>query len=68
MKIHQTSLDPLFLFLIRINIGLGVGDEHHFLHHHSPDLPSQFSFQLNEKGQRCLVYTKDNVTKTNDEV
>ena len=54
------------LFMIGINCGLRAGDEHYDLRRDSPDKPSQFSFQRNEKGQRCVVYTEDTVTKTND--
>ena len=54
------------LFLIGINVGLRAGDEHHDLRRHSPDKPSQLTFKMNDKGERCLVYTEDSVTKTND--
>ena len=54
------------LFLIGINCGLHAVEEHHDLHRDAPDKCSQFSFQRNEKGIRCLVYTEDTVTKMND--
>ena len=31
-----------------------------------PDKPSQLQFKKNSKGQRCLVYSEDTVTKAND--
>ena len=31
-----------------------------------PDKMSQLQFQQNSKGQKCLVYTEDTVTKAND--
>ena len=54
------------LFLVGINCGLRAGDEHHDLHRDAPGKPSQFSFQRSENGDRCVVYTEDTVTKTND--
>ena len=54
------------LFLIGINCGLRAGDEHYDLRRDSVDHPSQFSFQRNEKGQRCVVYSEDTVTKAYD--
>ena len=54
------------LFLIGKNVGLHAGDDHHVLWRHSPWQPSQFSFQNNHKGVRCIVYTEDTVTKTHD--
>ena len=54
------------MFLIGINCGLRAGDEHHDLHRDSLDKSSQFSFQQNDKGIRCLIYTEDTATKTND--
>ena len=49
--------------LIGINCGLCAGDEHRVLRRHSPWKQSQFSFQNNDKGVRCIVYTEDTVTK-----
>ena len=54
------------MFLIGINCGLRAGDEHHVLRRDGYNKPSQFSFQGNDKGVRCLVYTEDTVNKTND--
>ena len=31
-----------------------------------PNKPSQFTFKRNEDGVRCLVYSEDTITKTND--
>ena len=54
------------LFLIGINCSLHAGDEHHDLRRDSPNKPSQFSFERNQIGERCVVYHEDTVTKTND--
>ena len=54
------------LFLLGIHLALHAGDEHYALRRDEPDRPSQLSFRRNEKGQHCLVYHKDTVTKTND--
>ena len=54
------------LFLISINCLLHASDEHYHLHRDTPECPSQFSFKRNMLGQRCLVYTEDTITKTND--
>ena len=54
------------LFLIGINCSLRTGDEHHDLRRDSPNKPSQFSFERNQIGKRCVVYHEDTVTKTND--
>ena len=54
------------LFLIGINCGLRAGDEHYDLCRDSPNKPSQFAFKRNEDGVRCLVYSEDTITKTND--
>ena len=54
------------LFLLGINCSLRAGDEHHDLRRDTKDKPSQLSFQRNDAGIRCLVYTEDTVTKTND--
>ena len=60
-KLRQTVL-----FLIGIHCGLHAGDEHYELRRDTPEKSSQFSFQKNSKGQRCVVYTEDTTTKTND--
>ena len=60
------KLRDTVLFLIGINIGLRAGDEYQALRRHSPFKPSQFSFQKNDKGVRCIVYTEDTVAKTHD--
>ena len=54
------------LFLIGLNVGLRAGDEQYALRRDSPDMPPQLSFKRNSNGERCLVYTEDTVTKTND--
>ena len=54
------------LFLLGINVGLRAGDEHYNLRRGCIDQPSQLSFQVNESGKKCLVYTEDTVTKAND--
>ena len=54
------------LFLIGINCGLHAGDEHYDLRRPSPNKCSQFSFQRNPEGKRCVFCTEDTVTKTND--
>ena len=60
------KLRSTVLFLIGLNVGLRAGDEHYNLRRDSPELASQFSFQRNDKGERCLVYQEDTTTKTND--
>ena len=60
------KLRSTVLFLIGINVGLRAGDEHYNLRRYSADRESQLTFKLNENGTRCLVYTEDTVTKTND--
>ena len=54
------------LFLIGLNIGLRAGDEHYALRRETLAVPSQLQFKRNGKGVRCLVYTEDSMTKTND--
>ena len=54
------------LFLIGINCRLRAGDEHYDLCRDSPNKPSQLTFKRNEDGVRCLVYSEDTITKTND--
>ena len=60
------KLRDTVLFLIGINVGLRAGDEHQALRRHSPWKNSQITFQKNDKGVRCAVYTEDTVTKTHD--
>ena len=60
-KLRQTVL-----FMNDVHFGLRAGDEHYDLHRNASGKLSQFSFQRNQKGQRCVVYTEDTVTKTND--
>ena len=59
-------LQDTVLFLIGINYGLRAGDEHYDLRCTTPEKESQFSFQKNLKGQSCIVYTEDTITKTSD--
>ena len=54
------------LFLLRLHVGLMVGDEHYDLQHDMANLPSQIQFEHNKKGVRCLVYREYSTTKTND--
>ena len=54
------------MFLIGIHCILRVGDEHYYLRRDMPDKPSQLQFKRNFKGEKCLVYTEDTVTKAND--
>ena len=60
------TLRNTVLFLIGINCILRAGDEHYYLHRDMPDKPSQLQFKINSKGEKCLVYTEDTVTKAND--
>ena len=60
------TLHNTVLFLIGINCILRAGDEHYYLRRDMPDKDSQLQFKVNSKGQRCLVYTEDTVTKAND--
>ena len=60
------KLRDTVMFLVGIHCSLRAGDEHHDLRRDTKDKASQFSFQRNESGVRCLVYTEDTVTKTND--
>ena len=60
------KLRDTVLFLIGINCGLRAGDEHQALRRQSPWKTSQFSFQNNDKGVHCIVYTEDAITKTHD--
>ena len=60
------KLRSTVFFLLGINLGLHAGDEHYYLHRHSPYLESQLTFKMNDQGVRCLVYQEDMVTKTHD--
>ena len=59
-KLHNTVL-----YLVGVNCALRAGDEHYNLHRQGGCTTLQFSFELNEMGLKCLVYTEDSVTKTN---
>ena len=61
-----SKLRDTVLFIIGINCGMRAGDEHYDLRRESPFKKSQFSFQRNDAGKRCVVYNEDMVTKTND--
>ena len=54
------------MYLLGINLALRAGDEHYNFRCEVGDKKSQFSFERNESGIRCLVYREDNITKTND--
>ena len=60
------KLRDTVLFLLGINLGLHVGDEHYNLRRDSVEKASQLTFERAENGQRCLVYREDSVAKTND--
>ena len=62
---NPDQLQSTVLFLLGLNLGLRAGDEHYALRRDSPTKASQLSFKRNDKGVRCLVYTEDSVTKTN---
>ena len=62
----QTPSENTVLFLIGISCILRAGDEHYYLRRDMPEKDSQIQFKLNSKGQRCMVYTEDTVTKAND--
>ena len=49
----------------RVNCALRAGDEHYSRRRPGGCVGSQFSFETNSLGVRCLVYREDNVTKTN---
>ena len=63
---NPNQLRDTVLFLLGLKIGLRAGDEHYYLRRDAPDMASQLQVKRNKKGVRCLVYTEDNVTKTND--
>ena len=54
------------LFLIGINVLLRAVDEHYSLHREINNERSQLSFERNDRGEKCLVYREDTVTKTHD--
>ena len=54
------------LFLIGINLLLRAVDEHYSLRRDMPNKPSQLAVRLNEKGEKCIYYREDSVTKTHD--
>ena len=68
-KLGENSPDQLHdkvMFLLGMNCILRAGDEHYYLRRDMPGKPSQLQFKQNSKGERCLVYTEDTVTKAND--
>ena len=60
------KLRDTVLFLLGLNLGLHAGDKHYDLCRDCIKKPSQLSFKRDSKGIRCLVYTEDSITKTND--
>ena len=54
------------LFLLGMNLALRAGDENYDLRRNCQMKPSQLSFRKNSEGVKCLVYTEDITTKTND--
>ena len=54
------------LFLLGMNVALRAGDEHYDLRRNCESKPSQLQFKRNAAGVKCLVYTEDSITKTND--
>ena len=60
------KLRDTVLFLIGINVTLRAVEEHYQLRRPMPDEPSQFSFECDSQGVRCLVYLEDSTTKTHD--
>ena len=65
-EVSPDKLRATVLFLIGINCGMRAGDEHYELRRDGPTKMSQFSFKRNDKGQRCVMYEEDTITKTND--
>ena len=63
---NPDKLRSTVLFLIGVNCGIRAGDEHYDLRRDGPTKKSQFKFERNEKGVRCIVYNEDTTTKTND--
>ena len=62
---NPDQLRSTVVFLLGLNLGLRAGDEHYALRCDTPTKSFQLSFKRNDKGVRCLVYTEDSVTKTN---
>ena len=60
------KLRSTVLFLLGMNCGLRAGDEHYDLRRDCPKKLSQIQFKHSSKGQRCVVYSEDSITKTND--
>ena len=60
-KLHKTVC-----LLIRMNVGLRASDEHYALCRPSESKPSQITFKTDSKGQKCMVYIEDIITKRND--
>ena len=58
-QLHNTVL-----FLLGINCAFRAGREHYDLRRTHNGRVSQFSFENNSKGVKCLVYREDTVTKT----
>ena len=54
------------LFLLGINIFLRAVEEHYYLRRSVAEGTSQLSFELNTRGEKCLVYREDSITKTHD--
>ena len=63
---NPTQVRETVLFMLGVHVGLRAGDERYNLRRESDKFPSQLSFKRDNKGIRCLVYTEDSVTKTND--
>ena len=59
------KLRDTVLFLIGVNCALRACDKHHQLRWPWVSSASQFSFEVNSDGIRCLVYREDSITKTN---
>ena len=59
------KLRDTVLYLIGMNCALRAGDEHYHLRRPGGCTSSQFSFEINGEGVRCLVYREDSITKTN---
>ena len=59
------KLRDTVLYLIGVNCALRAGDEHYNLRRPSHLGTSQFSFETNGDGVRCLVYREDSISKTN---
>ena len=59
------KLRDTVLYLIGVNCALRAGDEHYNLRRPGGCTTSQFSFECNSEGVRCVVYREDTITKTN---